>query len=215
MEVLGNTDMNTVVKRMALLATFAWACAFPMGGRAESDDESVLLWLLDDPMIKEVNGGPDVQLHDLVGRGVADGKTANAVRVMALTGDTPTQLSVKTYESETWTSYLALPDVEGGYCAGPAYANLAGFDISNNPTLSFVIEIGNYDGTDWLTLAVSAAANVSELIDDWEAIRSTQLSQYGQLEWTGGTYVVPEPSSGLLLLIGGALMALKRKKLRG
>lgn len=206
--------MSTTLRKLALLAAFAWVCAFPMRGRADSDDESVLLWLLDDPMIQEVNGGPNVQLHDLVGRGEAEGKTANAVRVMALTGDTPTQLAVKTYEAADWSTYLALPDVEGGYCAGPAYANLAGFDISSNPTLSFVIEIGNYDGTDWLTLAVSAAANVSELIEDWESIRSTQLSQYGLIEWTGGTYVVPEPASGLLLLIGGALMALKRKTMK-
>ena len=30
--------------------------------------------------------------------------------------------------------------------------------------------------------------------------------------WTGGTYAVPEPTSGLLLLVGASLLALKRRK---
>ena len=196
------------IKRIALLAAFVGTCLWSGRAGAESD-ESVLLWMLDDPMIEEVNGGPSVHIADLVGRGDAAGKTANAVRVVAASGGTTTWLDVKTAEADAWTSYLSLPDVEGDNCAGPAYANLAGFDLANDPSLSFMIEIGNFSDDTWVTLAVSQAGTVSQLED---FIRSAQLAQYGELEWTGGTYAVPEPTSGVLMLVGWGLLALRRRK---
>ena len=189
---------------------FAVACCVQV--KAGDDMDNVMFWFLQDPEITEIGGSSTVSIADLTGRGEAEGLKANAVRVTARSGDDFYWLQVVN-EAESggdWKQSLVIPDGEGDYYAGPAYANLAGLDLGD-ANLVFTIEIGNYTGGDWYTLAVSEAWNVAQL-DEGEHIRSAQMSHYGWDYWDGGTYSVPEPSSGLLILIGGALLALRRRR---
>ncbi len=77
---------------------------------------------------------------------------------------------------------------------------------------SFVVELGNVVNGEWVkTLAATATPvpynDLQSHIGSWSDIGS-DLAHY----WTPSGYSVPEPSSGLLMLIGGALLALRRRK---
>lgn len=74
---------------------------------------------------------------------------------------------------------------------------------------SFYIELFNFvDGTA-TSVATSETRSYSELLA-LGAISDTLLSI--PTAWTGGTYSVPEPTSGVLMLLGLAGLALKRRK---
>lgn len=208
--------------RKAFYISLLWiaaSVALPVCAEGGLADESVLLWWLQDPDIIEIDGRTDVKISELVGRGEAEGLSANAVRVVADVGGNIQWLDIGLASAEGgqgelvggWVKTIALPDFEGDNWAGPAWANLSGLNLKD-PSISFMIEIGNLTGNVWQTLAASQATSVAELVDEWGAIRSGQLAQYGELEWTGGQYAVPEPSSGILLLMGGALLALRRRR---
>ena len=87
----------------------------------------------------------------------------------------------------------------------------------NSDEYSFMIELGNYDydnGT-WVSLAVSDAVSYGTLKDTTHNI--AEWSTDAQPTPTGGAwapnaYTVPEPTGGLLFVVGGALLALRRRR---
>ena len=92
----------------------------------------------------------------------------------------------------------------------PLYAALP----DNPASLSFAIELGNYNNGTWTTLATSGSYGYGEL---WAA-GYTYTPSAGDLAlatltaWAPTAYSVPEPSSGLLMLLGASLLALKRRR---
>ena len=83
---------------------------------------------------------------------------------------------------------------------------------AGTPEYSFIVELGNIDSSDnWTTVATSASASYSSLGD---YIHQTFDVNPGQVAvWTPSHFTaVPEPTSGLLTLIGFAFLALRRKR---
>lgn len=76
---------------------------------------------------------------------------------------------------------------------------------------SYYVELSNYNGGNWDNRTVLAEGTHTAYGDLLSAgyIQAT-LTAVPQA-WTGGTYNVPEPTSGLLILLGLASLALKRK----
>ena len=81
--------------------------------------------------------------------------------------------------------------------------------------LSFMVELGNWEGENgtWVGIARSQAYTYAQLVDqyiikNWSEAGATPA--IAPLVADG--YVVPEPASGILLLIGGGLLALRRKR---
>lgn len=68
--------------------------------------------------------------------------------------------------------------------------------------------VGNGANAEFATLA-TAQAYYRDLTSH---ISSGGVSLQDQIPWTPNTYAVPEPSSGLLLLVGGALLTLRRRQ---
>ena len=187
---------------------------------ARGDQDNVLLWWFNDPEIAEVGGGAPIHAGNLEGRGGdAQGKKVNALRISVTDNEghkvylNLASQSMADTAAVTWQSWMALPDVDGDFWAGPGYADLAGLKLSNTG-LMFAIELGNLqtdDGFNWIVLAGSAGSSLQDLIDGGHII-SSDLSVQGSSDWKAASYSVPEPSSGLLVLIGGALLALRRRR---
>ena len=82
---------------------------------------------------------------------------------------------------------------------------------------SFAIELGSYDSGEWTTLASSASLTYQQL-QTGDGVNGSYLTTYDatlpmpQGIWAPQSYNVPEPSSGLLVLIGAGLLALRRRR---
>ena len=106
-------------------------------------------------------------------------------------------------------------DVGGYWGAGVPTGNQSpsGDFSAGTPEYSFIVELGNIDSSDnWTTVATSASAAYSTLGD---YIHETFDINPGQIAvWSPTTFTapVPEPSSGLLMAVGLALLALRRKR---
>ena len=184
--------------------------------------DSVLLWLFDDPVISDF-ANPEATLHagDLVGRGDAAGKKVNALRVSATdaSGDKYYLAIGDAMSGDAWGDYVILPDmgdpqygVPESFTAGPGFADFAGLGLSETG-LTFAIELGHaeFNGdaiSEWVILAAGS--------DTYENLKKFIIGEEGSMQqtlpWRNAAYSVPEPSSGLLMLVGGALLALRRRR---
>lgn len=83
---------------------------------------------------------------------------------------------------------------------------------AGTPEYSFIVELGNIDSDDnWTTVATSAAASYSSLgtyIHEKFDVAPSSLAAWTPTQFT----IAPEPSSGLLALMGFAILALRRKQ---
>ncbi len=201
------------MKRIFLCAFVFVACAL----HADVDD-NLILWMFEDSPIQEVDGSGTVHVGELVGRGgAAEGVKVNAVRVKktdANGGMEYLKLQLEDDVGGDWRTWVELPGIEDGksvWEVGPAFADISGYSLSReDPRTSFMIELGNYSGDgDWIVLAASESATLGSL-EKGGHVLSGPSDMQGHVDWTGGSYAVPEPSSGLLLLIGGGLLVLRR-----
>lgn len=199
----------------ALLAALACGAA---------DGDFLLLWQIDEPDIERIGGG-STPIADFT----VKGSTVNRVQVGVTdttTGKLVEYLELWSYNGETavaenlHTTAMILPDVEGDYCAGPTYANIGDY---RDPKYTFAIELGNYNNGQFNVMAKSESYTYAMLQADpndegVNHITAGELFIPSYLAWTGARYVeaqasaVPEPSGGLLLLVGASLLALRRRR---
>ena len=150
---------------------------------------------------------------ELLGSGsgsfVVDGSSVsiNGARIRAVDssgGFTYLSMPVDGYYSDTATA-ISIPRT--WYADVSAYAD-------GSPEYSFVIEIGNWDediGT-WTGVAMSDAlsySNLGEHLITWNS--GDYVTPQGVTVWAPTAYAVPEPSSAFLLVLGAALMGLRRR----
>ena len=105
------------------------------------------------------------------------------------------------------------PGNEGLGLPGSYFGDLS--DLAGSLTAySFVLELGNYDDGSWVhTSMESEAASYNDLvakkhISEWRETTPTYGTPWKPTNFT----VVPEPNSGLMLLVGGAFLMLRRRK---
>lgn len=80
-----------------------------------------------------------------------------------------------------------------------------------NVAYSFVVELGNFENGEWVKIAESATASYDYLVAQNHIYSYDDFNPGIVSPWVADSYGVPEPSSGILLLIGGALLALRRR----
>ena len=82
---------------------------------------------------------------------------------------------------------------------------------------SFVIELGNWDwntGT-WTMIATSEVASYTDLKNAGHIAEWDGTDPSAPAVWNPTSYVIPEPSGGMLMLVGFVLLALRRRRSGG
>ena len=196
------------------------AVALTAGVASAGDD--VLYWMVDNSATVEKDGVTSSISSFFESYDAPDG-SAFAARVRVTGGDIQDgqdvflDLYIPGYGlDEGGGEYgVEFSEVGGYWGAGVPTGNQSpsGDFSAGTPEYSFIVELGNIDASDnWTTVATSASATYSSLGD---YIHETFDINPGQIAvWTPTTFTapVPEPSSGLLMAVGLALLALRRKR---
>lgn len=210
------TSLKKVLSVLCVGAAFA-AAASDVG-------DSLLLWMVDTRDVVNDNRTMTT-VGDLKSRGLSDssanGQNVNAARVRVFQNGNAlenTWLNLYYQDGNEWKLGEGMHDLSfdegqtytepapGGTYVGPSWADFGQYADSN---YSFAIELGFLnDDCEWFTMAYGEIVGYDNL-DKFHTIDSVGDPRYAA--WTS-TYTVPEPSSGLLLLMGSALLALKRRK---
>lgn len=197
---------------LAFSLLLASTCAVRAG------DESVLLWMVTDPLDNQ--SGLSIEQLRYV-RDMADGEKYAIARIAVFDGDGnrvvgadgDAYLYVWGEDQKRDNVGVLLPSNEGSWTSeNPTYADVSAYS-GVDPSYSFMIEIGIYqEDTDlWMILAHSQSATYDELYRAGY-IYDGNLEAPEHTPWSGGVYSIPEPSSGLLILIGAGLLALRRRR---
>ena len=191
------------MRRLFAGLVLIFACFASQTGVAEE----ALLWRFNDPDIATLSG-ESVKAGAVVG---PDGKTINAIRMKAVDGDTSSYLQLYASNGSEFKSLgdaLAMPS-EDGWALEPLYAGLG--ESYAREGVQFMVELGAYGGVnDWTVLAYGTLADYSALLS--EHIQEMSATASAKFAWDGGAYSIPEPSGAMLLLLGGALLSLRRKR---
>ena len=202
------------------LTVFALAAALfaPLGSFGVDYHGTPLLWeVVDtgDPSIPDTGPTDLKYIDELVSR--PDGYNVNGARIRVASDGTPIYLNL--FDQESGTEYVygmlpIMPQLEPGYetpifsQAGPVWTDLGAYGDS---AYSFLVELGHMDENgNWTVMAVSETATY-EALQAAGFTTSDAVNYPNMTPWTP-TFTVPEPSSGLLLLVGGALLSLRRKR---
>ena len=99
---------------------------------------------------------------------------------------------------------------EGGSIPVWAFTDIAGY---TSPEYKFSVELGQWESGDWVkSLAFSepvSYATIAEHVGTWEEMLGPDATP-----WSPSSYTVPEPSAGLLMMLGAAALVLRRKQRR-
>ena len=124
--------------------------------------------------------------------------------------------------STTAAGYLSLVDENGGTASSIAGANgstaatwadLAGLsgDLS---AYSFFVELKSLNGDTWEVVGQSATASYGDLVTNGSILPdSLSIGTTAMNVWVAPSVAIPEPSGALLMLVGGALLGLRRRRM--
>ena len=200
----------------------AFAAALLVAGVSFAE-EDVLYWMIDSnaSITTDAGSGSTATIKSFfenIGTYFPDisvDSSAFAARVRVtggdITEDTFLNLYIPGYGVDS--GEVEFSDVGGYWGAGVPTGNQSPLGDYGSPEYSFMIELGNIDSSDnWTTVATGAATSYSSLGD---YIHATFDINPGQLAvWTPTQFTaVPEPSGGLLTLMGVALLALRRRRM--
>ena len=145
------------------------------------------------------------------------GMNVYAFTAADLTGTTALAACQSTTASD-WTTFFGKGDAGANTGNGTRLASQGSTDgIAGNDPLTFVIVDGEIaEGSNYYVFNSESipSANVYEppaTGTRWQP-KASDLTLAGSGKFTAGTSDIPEPTSGLLLLVGGAMLALRRKR---
>ena len=187
-------------KQLFVRLLFGFAAIFLACTLRAADSGLCVLWWqvgdftdpdsLEDVIVQRVNGGEDTTAADL---GVKYARIREVSTGTYLTLDSGSAAPLVMDVPMTWQADVS------------AFA-------SGSPEYAFVIELGNLDGSTWSTFAVSETVTYTDLVANDHIDTSSGYDPNPITPWMPTSYVVPEPTSGMLVLVGAALLALRRRR---
>ena len=189
--------MMGMTRRLILLA--AAFCSIVL--RAE--DLGEVLWWKIDNLSSITAEGSDVSAESL---GV------NAARIRYESGDAVNYLSI--YAVSGNNVHLTTGTGEATLLPGAFFSSLGS---ASGVSYNFVIELGNWSTEGgWISTSMESQAVSYDYLKEAQHIAKwlDTVPVYAT-PWTPTSFsVVPEPSSGVLLLVASAMLALRRRKMR-
>lgn len=136
----------------------------------------------------------------------------NAVRVAAYStksvdAEAPVYLSLVGGE---YAGGSVLPIEAGAVLGGKVVADISN---ANDPSWSFVLEIGNWNNDVWTVAGRSANVGYADAVSHGYARSSSSLTMTLAAPFGSGA-ATPEPTGGVLTLWGLALLALRRRSVQ-
>lgn len=177
---------------------------------ALADDEMVLWWLVGDDVDSELSDITINTFHQ--GQQTAESMGVNYARMRVVDTDPAAYLPVVTLDSDG----NVISSFPVSAIPGEAYSSV--ITPYASAEYSFMIELGNWDANSgtWTMVAMSDAMSYTQLVDGghigvWSG--DTIDALYPDA-WAVSSYTVPEPTGGMLFIVGGALLALRRRRRR-
>jgi len=181
------------IMKAALLCGAFCACV----GTAQAD---FLYWQVTLPV--EQDHGTKSNIESGTGA-VAEGKTLNTARLIA------TGKAEGNNDAPTYYQYVTL-DGNGNM------EDAVAFDLSQlagtTSDYSFMIELGNATAGNTSSFYTMASGDTLTYGNATSYIGTGGIVAPTASVWSGGAFEIPEPSSGLMLLLGGSLLALRRRR---
>ena len=199
-----------MLKRALKIAVMAGA----LGAVQAQASDYLLYWQVEDTAAITWFDGTELgKVSDYTNR---DGQQINMARAVSTTAAD----GMYTYYMDIGVTSDTMEPTGDGAGTGPMLSYIGAFDSSTSLAgLSFAIELGNWANGQWTTLATTGMISYNDLTTIASQEGGTYILTAGQdinlptfMAWTPNAYVVPEPSSGLLVLIGASLLALRRRK---
>ena len=188
-------------------------------------DEQVLYWMVDDTAVVTMGDGTTPNMSTFLPAETEDTWSAARIRVTGGNIADGESVFLDLYDSQgnvmAGDLGIAFGENAGYWGAGVPVGNQSpiGDYAAGTPEYNFIVEIGNLawdesSGTaSWVeTIAKSDPVSYTWLYEANHIASTFDLNPPQGMAWTPTSFTeVPEPSSGLLLLIGGALLALRRR----
>ena len=196
-----------------VLATILAAAAVAATASADDMSADVLVWYVDTG--EASSGGKNAAFDTIKFWAVDSDNTKLGLGGLTYTG--PEDLKAARYADLGGRTPTASsdPTISTGYAPDTAtmnyYTDLSGFQYDNGYT--FLMELyksGNDNAVAWMEMPLGLSA-VTEAITSLSNLEDSFSHGAGMAGNLGET-MVPEPTSGLLLLMGGALLALRRRR---
>ena len=191
--------MKDMKSKMILALVALTACA----GLADDSNTSAqaLYWVVSNPVI-----------NDFAGQ-----STGNASSYSSSITDARIKVSGGTAGDNVylglWYDGASSADIDSlGLSSGSASATWADLGTYGTSDYSFTVELGNWTSGDWYAVANGTTTSYNDLVSRGYVSTQGVISAPTFGAWDGGTFTIPEPSSGLLALFGAALLGLRRKR---
>lgn len=216
------------LKRIAGAAACMAAAVLAAAQCARAAESDVLYWMVGEGATVEDAEGTVSSVQDFFATfGPANADSSYAARVRVTGGDISSDTFLDIYmpdgsgSFEMWSGDLGVDfgDSGSGYWgAGVPVGNQSpsGDYSAGTPEYAFIVELGNIawdqdDNGSWTTLATSAPAKYSEL--GAYIAKTFDMSPPTAQIWQPMHFTaVPEPSGGLMALLGMAMLALRRRR---
>ncbi len=210
--------------RPFLASLAAVAAALLTVGVSSAGENDVLYWMVDGSTALATEDGTMTTVRAFLESADSSTGSSFAARVRVMGGDITGDTFLQLYDDDgvAYDGDLGVDfgKTDAGYWgAGVPDGNISpsGDYSAGTPEYSFIVEIGNVvwnatgdDGT-WTTVATSSAATYSSLASFIVPLGDIKPS--GMVAWNPTQFqAVPEPSGGLLVPLGAALLALRRKR---